>query len=42
MLPSQFCELDPQEKAFVVACINIKTEAEEKAAKKARGRRKGK
>lgn len=30
MLPSQFLELDRQEKAFIIASINLKREAEKR------------
>ena len=32
MLPSQFLNLDPQEKAFVIAAIDMKIDAEKKQA----------
>ena len=31
--PSEFMEMDEYEKAFVIACIDIRCEAEEKQAK---------
>lgn len=34
-MPSQFLELDTQEKAFIIAAIRVKCEAEEKERKKA-------
>ena len=34
MLPSQFAGLEKNEKAFVIACIDIRNENEKKAAKK--------
>ena len=33
MLPSKFCELDINEKAFVIAAIDIKVAEERKSAK---------
>ena len=33
MLPSQFLSLDKQEKAFIIAAIDMKLERDEKAAK---------
>ena len=35
MLPSQFIELDIQEKAFVIAAIQIKIDSEKKKQKEA-------
>jgi hypothetical protein len=34
ILPSQFAALDINEKAFIIACIDIRLENEKKAAKK--------
>lgn len=47
MLPSQFVDLDDQEKAFIIAAIDIRGEAEEKQRKKIEkvkpaGKRRGK
>ena len=43
MRPSQYLNLDRREKAFIMACIQIRIEAEEKAEKKAeRGAKRGK
>lgn len=33
MPPSKFIELSPEEKAFIVACIDLKIEAEKKKQK---------
>jgi hypothetical protein len=33
ILPSQFIALEPEEKAFVIACIDLKIEADKKRAK---------
>jgi len=42
MLPSEFVNLDPQEKAFVIASIKIKMEAEKEEAEKIKKARKRK
>ena len=34
-LPSEFLALSDEEKAFIMACIDVHTEEEKKAAKKA-------
>jgi len=39
MLPNEYLKLDINERAFVVAAINIKIEAEKKEAKKAKAKR---
>jgi hypothetical protein len=39
LLPSQFIALDTQEKAFVIASINIKMEAEKAEADKMKSKR---
>lgn len=36
MLPSQFIDLDLEEKAFIIAAIDLKLEEEKKQAKKAK------
>jgi len=41
MLPSTFLNLDIQEKAFIIACIDLKTESDKKALKVKKGRRAG-
>ena len=33
MLPSQFVSLSPEEKAFIIAAIDLKIESEKKKAK---------
>lgn len=38
MLPSEFIELEPNEKAFIIAAIDIRVEEEKKEAKKIKGR----
>lgn len=40
MLPSQFLSLDINERAFIVAAINIKTEKEKEEAKKLKAKSK--
>ncbi len=30
--PSEFCEMDTNEQAFIIACIDIRLDAEKKAA----------
>ena len=40
MLPSVFLNLDEQEKAFVVASIKVRIDAEKEAQKKAESKRK--
>jgi hypothetical protein len=40
MLPSQFLKLGREEKAFVIASIQIKIEAEQKEAKKMKAKKK--
>lgn len=42
MLPSQFLSLDVNERAFIVAAINIKIEKDKEEAKKLKSRSKGK
>lgn len=42
MLPSQYLSLDVQEKAFIVAAINIKIEKEKEEAKKLKAKSKSK
>lgn len=37
--PRQFEEMDTQEKAFIIACIQIRNENEMKEAKKAKSKR---
>ncbi|MDP4152593.1 MAG: hypothetical protein Q8865_04005 [Bacillota bacterium] len=39
MLPSQFVNLDKQEKAFVIAAVQLKIEAEQKEAKKIKAKK---
>jgi len=39
MLPSQFVDLDDQEKAFVIASINIKIDAEKAEAAKIKSKK---
>ena len=34
--PSEWIELDRQEKAFIIACIDLKCKAEKEAAEKVR------
>jgi len=41
MLPSTFLSLDSQEKAFIIACIDLKIEADKKQMKKAQRKRGG-
>lgn len=41
MLPSTYCGLDPYEKAFVIASIDLRIENEKKQAKAAKSKRKG-
>jgi len=36
MLPSTFCNLDPYEKAFVIASIDLRIENEKKQSKAAK------
>jgi hypothetical protein len=40
MLPSQFVNLDPYEKAFIIASIDIKAENDKKERKKAQSKKK--
>ena len=40
MLPSEYLSLDLQEKAFIIACIDLKIEAERKQAEKIKSKRK--
>ena len=43
MRPIEYLNLEEREKAFIIACIQIRIEAEEKAEKKAeRGAKRGK
>lgn len=41
ILPSVFMNLDRQEKAFVIACIQLRAEAEKKEAAKIKNKAKG-
>ena len=41
ILPSQWCALEEEEKAFIIAAIDIKIEADKKAMKKAELEAKG-
>lgn len=38
MLPSQYLALSPEEKAYVIAAIDIRVEAEEKTKKEAQAK----